>query len=50
MDAANLDEKIEAAVAKALGIGKGKPEANGQQTDSAPSFDAADLAINAWNR
>jgi hypothetical protein len=50
MDAANLDEKIEAAVAKALGIGKEKPEANGQQTDSAPSFDAADLAMDAWNR
>ena len=50
MDAANLDEKIEAAVAKALGIGKEKPEAQGQQTDSAPSFDAADLAMDAWNR
>lgn len=50
MDAANLDDKIEAAVAKALGIGKEKPEAKGQQTDSAPGFDAADLAMNAWNR
>ena len=50
LDAQKLDEKIEAAVAKALGIGKEKPEANGQQTDSASSFDAADLAINAWNR
>ena len=50
MDAANLDEKIEAAVAKALGIGKEKPKAEGQQTDSAPGFDAADLAMNAWNR
>lgn len=51
MDAANLDEKIEAAVAKALGIGKEKPEANGQQTDSAGAgFSAEDLAIDAWNR
>jgi hypothetical protein len=50
MDAANLDEKIEAAVAKALGIGKEKPEAKGQQTDSALGFDAADLAMDAWNR
>ncbi len=50
MDAANLDEKIEAAVAKALGIGKEKPRAEGQQADSAPGFDAADLAMNAWNR
>lgn len=50
LDAQKLDDKIEAAVAKALGIGKEKPEANGQQTDSASSFDAADLAINAWNR
>lgn len=50
MDAANLDDKIEAAVAKALGIGKEKPEAKGQQTDLAPGFDAADLAMNAWNR
>ena len=50
MDAANLDEKIEAAVAKALGIGKEKPKAEGQQTDSAPGFDAADLAMDAWNR
>ena len=51
MDAANLDEKIEAAVAKALGIGKEKPEAKGQQTDSAGAgFSAEDLAIDAWNR
>ena len=51
MDAANLDEKIEAAVAKALGIGKEKPEAKGQQTDSAGAgFSAEDLAMNAWNR
>ena len=50
MDAANLDEKIEAAVAKALGIGKEKPKAEGQQTDSAMAFDAADLAMDAWNR
>ena len=50
LDAQKLDDKIEAAVAKALGIGKEKPEANGQQTDSASSFDAADLAMNAWNR
>jgi len=50
LDAQKLDDKIEAAVAKALGIGKEKPEANGQQTDSASSFDAADLAINVWNR
>ena len=41
---------IDAAVSKALGIGNGKPEAKGQQTDSAPAFDAEDLAINAWNR
>ena len=51
MDAANLDEKIEAAVAKALGIGKEKLEAKGQQTDSAAAgFSAEDLAIDAWNR
>ena len=51
MDAANLDEKIEAAVAKALGIGKEKHEAKGQQTDSAGAgFSAEDLAIDAWNR
>lgn len=51
MDAANLDGKIEAAVAKALGIGKEKPEAKGQQTDSAGAgFSAEDLAIDAWNR
>jgi len=51
MDAANLDEKIEAAVAKALGIGKEKPEAKGQQTDSmGAGFSADDLAIDAWNR
>lgn len=50
LDAQKIDEKIEAAVAKALGIGKEKPEAKGQQTDSASSFDAADLAINAWGR
>jgi hypothetical protein len=51
MDAAKLDEKIEAAVAKALGIGKEKPEAKGQQTDSAGAgFSAEDLAIDAWNR
>ena len=51
LDAQKIDEKIEAAVSKALGIGGKKPEAKGQQTDSAsPAFDAADLAINAWNR
>lgn len=50
LDAQKLDDKIEAAVAKALGIGKEKPEAKGQQTDSAPGFDVADLAMNAWNR
>lgn len=51
MDAAKLDEKIEAAVAKALGIGKEKPEAKGQQTDSmGAGFSAEDLAIDAWNR
>ncbi len=51
MDAANLDEKIEAAVSKALGIRKEKPEATGQQTDSAGAgFSAEDLAIDAWNR
>ena len=50
LDAQKLDDKIEAAVAKALGIGKEKPEAKGQQTDSVPGFDAADLAMNAWNR
>lgn len=49
LDAQNIDEKIEAAVSKALGIGGKKPEAQGQQTDSAaPAFDAADLAIDAW--
>lgn len=51
LDAQKIDEKIEAAVSKALGIGNNKPEAKGQQTDSAASaFNAADLAINAWNR
>jgi len=51
MDAAKLDDKIEAAVAKALGIGKEKPEAKGQQTDSmSAGFSAEDLAIDAWNR
>ena len=51
MDAAKLDDKIEAAVAKALGIGKEKPEAKGQQTDSmGAGFSAEDLAIDAWNR
>lgn len=50
LDAQKLDDKIEAAVAKALGIGKEKPEAKGQQTDSVPGFDVADLAMNAWNR
>ena len=45
---AKIDEKIEAAVTKALGITK--PQAKGQQTDSAPAFDAADLAIDAWGR
>lgn len=49
LDAQKIDEKIEAAVSKALGIGGKKPEAQGQQTDSAaPAFDAADLAIDAW--
>lgn len=49
LDAQKIDEKIEAAVSKALGIGNKKPEAQGQQTDSAaPAFDATDLAINAW--
>lgn len=51
LDATKIDEKIEAAVAKALGIGKEKPEAKGQQTDSAGAgFSAEDLAIDAWNR
>ena len=50
LDEQKLDEKIEAAVAKALGIGKGKPAVQGQQTDSVPGFDAADLAMDAWNR
>ena len=51
LDAQKLDDKIEAAVAKALGIGKEKPEAQGQQTDSAGAgFSAEDLAIDAWNR
>lgn len=51
LDAQKLDDKIEAAVAKALGIGKEKPEAKGQQTDSAGAgFSAEDLAIDAWNR
>lgn len=45
---AKIDEKIEAAVTKALGITKTKAE--GQQTDSAPAYDAADLAIDAWGR
>jgi hypothetical protein len=49
LDAQNIDEKIEAAVSKALGIGKNKPEAKGQQTDNAPGFDPADLAVDAWN-
>ena len=49
LDAQKIDEKIEAAVSKALGIGGKKPEAQGQQTDSAtPSFSAEDLAIDAW--
>ena len=50
LDAQKIDEKIEAAVSKALGIGSSKPEAKGQQTDAgtAPAFDAADLAIDAW--
>ena len=49
LDAQKIDEKIEAAVSKALGIGGKKPEAQGQQTDSAaPAFDATDLAIDAW--
>lgn len=51
LDAQKLDDKIEAAVAKALGIGKEKPEAQGQQTDSAGAgFSVEDLAIDAWNR
>jgi hypothetical protein len=51
LDAQKLDDKIEAAVAKALGIGREKPEAKGQQTDSAGAgFSAEDLAMNAWNR
>lgn len=51
LDATKIDEKIEAAVAKALGIRKEKPEAKGQQTDSAGAgFSAEDLAIDAWNR
>ena len=51
LDAQKLDDKIEAAVAKALGIGKEKPEAKGQQTDSmGAGFSAEDLAIDAWNR
>ena len=51
LDATKIDEKIEAAVAKALGIGKEKPEAKGQQTDSAGAgFSAEDLAIDAWKR
>jgi hypothetical protein len=50
LDEQKLDEKIEAAVAKALGIGKDKPAVQGQQTDSVPGFDAADLAMDAWNR
>lgn len=51
LDAQKIDEKIEAAVSKALGLGGHKPEANGQQTDSAGAgFSAEDLAIDAWNR
>ena len=50
LDEQKLDAKIEAAVAKALGIGKDKPAVQGQQTDSVPGFDAADLAMDAWNR
>ena len=49
LDAQKIDEKVEAAVNKALGIGSNKKEVAGQQTDTAaPSFDAADLAIDAW--
>ena len=49
LDAQKIDEKIEAAVNKALGIGGQKPEAKGQQTDAAsPAFSAEDLAIDAW--
>ena len=51
LDAQKIDEKIEAAVSKALGIDGNKPKAKGQQTDSAGyAFDTADLAMNAWNR
>ena len=49
LDAQKIDEKIEAAVSKALGIGGKKPEAQGQQTDAAsPAFSAEDIAIDAW--
>lgn len=47
---ASIGDMIDVAVKKALGVEGHKPEAKGQQTDSLPNFDAADLAIDAWNR
>ena len=47
---ASIGDMIDVAVKKALGVDGNKPEAKGQQTDNAPAFDAADLAIDAWNR
>ena len=44
----SIGKMIDEAVEKALGLGGKKPDAKGQQTDSAPAFDAADLAIDAW--
>ena len=47
----SIGSMIDAAVSKALGI-EGQSKAKGQQVDNAPSaeFDAADIAMNAWNR
>lgn len=47
---ASIGDMIDVAVKKALGVDNKKPETKGQQTDSLPGFDAADLAIDAWNR
>lgn len=43
-----IEGMVEKAVAKALGTDAGKPQAKGQQTDSAPQFSDADLLANAW--
>ena len=47
----SISSMIDAAVNKALGVEKPDAGKNGQQLDSGANvFDAADIAMNAWNR